>query len=151
MVVSVPRTKVSDTGKRLSWNRQSAPLDPEDAWLNHLRVNYTGNPEHEHAFSYEGRGKKRVPLTRTTFLRTVGKAAKSAGHCLPQGHGIRIGSTLEYLLRGIPFDVVKVKGRWKSEAFLIYLRRHADILAPHMQAQPALQGEFIRYAMPPVR
>ncbi|PBK98979.1 hypothetical protein ARMGADRAFT_1059293 [Armillaria gallica] len=68
-----------------------------------------------------------------------------------QGHGIRIGSTLEYLLRGIPFDVVKMIGRWKSDAFILYLRKHAQILAPYMQAVPAIHEQFIRYTMPRIR
>jgi hypothetical protein len=67
-----------------------------------------------------------------------------------QGHGIRIGSTLEYLLRGLPFNVVKVKGHWASDAFVTYLRQHAQILAPHMQAVPATQEAFICYTMSPV-
>ncbi|TEB31909.1 hypothetical protein FA13DRAFT_1628746, partial [Coprinellus micaceus] len=50
------------------------------------------------------------------------------------GHGIRIGPTLEYLLRGVPFDVMKVKGWWASDTFQTYLRKHAQILAPYMQA-----------------
>ncbi|KIK73836.1 hypothetical protein PAXRUDRAFT_20455 [Paxillus rubicundulus Ve08.2h10] len=37
------------------------------------------------------------------------------------GYSIRIGSTLEYLLWNVPFDVVKVKGHWASNAFLVYL------------------------------
>ncbi|KAJ7200097.1 hypothetical protein GGX14DRAFT_372564 [Mycena pura] len=41
-----------------------------------------------------------------------------------------------YLLRGLPLDVVK--GRWASDAFAIYLRRHAKIMAPYMQAKPQL-------------
>lgn len=48
-----------------------------------------------------------------------------------KGHGLRIGGTLEYLLRGIPFDVVKF------------------ILAPYLQDSPALEP-FTRYTMPPV-
>lgn len=70
-----------------------------------------------------------------------------------QGHGIRIGSTLEYLLRNVPFDMVKVKGRWASNAFLVYLRRHAQILAPYMQATPTMQEQFLRHTvnLPPVR
>ncbi|KIK98422.1 hypothetical protein PAXRUDRAFT_134233, partial [Paxillus rubicundulus Ve08.2h10] len=63
----------------------------------------------------------------------------------------RIGSTLEYLLRNVPFDVIKVKGRWASNAFLIYLRRHAQILTPYMQAQPSLHESFLRLTLPPVR
>ena len=56
-----------------------------------------------------------------------------------QGHSIRIGATLEYLLRDTPFDIVKTMGRWSSDAFFIYLRKHAQILAPHIQAIPNLQ------------
>ena len=68
------------------------------------------------------------------------------------GHSLRIGGTLEYLLRGIDFPVVRVKGRWASEtAFTGYLREHGQILAPYMQANPELQNHFIRLAMPPVR
>jgi hypothetical protein len=66
-------------------------------------------------------------------------------------HGVRIGSTLEYLLRGVPFDVVKSKGRWQSEAFKSYLREHAQIMAPYMQANVGTYETLVRYAMPPVR
>jgi hypothetical protein len=63
---------------------------------------------------------------------------KAAGKSPLQCHGIRIGSTLEYQLHNIPFDVVKIKGRWVSDSFLLYLHRHAQILTPYMQAQPIL-------------
>lgn len=68
-----------------------------------------------------------------------------------QGHAIRIGATLEYLLRNVPFDVVKTMGRWASDAFQLYLRNHAQILAPYLQATPILQDEFLRLTMPQVR
>ena len=85
------------------------------------------------------------------MLAVLSKAALGC-HLDPlQGHGIRIGSTLEYLLRGVPFEVVKVKGRWASDAFLLYLRKHAQILAPYMQADPVLHEAFTRLTMPPVR
>jgi hypothetical protein len=35
---------------------------------------------------------------------------------------------------------MKVKGRWASDAFLIYLTKHAQILAPYMQAHPVLHS-----------
>jgi hypothetical protein len=47
--------------------------------------------------------------------------------------------------------VVKAKGRWKSNAFECYLRRHGQILAPYMQADPKAYEAFITYAMPTVR
>ncbi|PPQ85593.1 hypothetical protein CVT24_012293, partial [Panaeolus cyanescens] len=60
---------------------------------------------------------------------------------------LRIGGVLEFLLRGIPFDVVKELGRWSSNAFSIYLRKHAAILAPYIQDVPVLEP-FTRVAMP---
>ncbi|KAF9011022.1 hypothetical protein BDZ89DRAFT_909974, partial [Hymenopellis radicata] len=74
------------------------------------------------------------PLTKPAFLARIAAAAKAADLQPLQGHGIRIGSTLEYLLRGLAFEVVKTLGRWKSDAFLVYLRKHAEIMAPYMQA-----------------
>ena len=90
-------------------------------------------------------------MTRSIFLTRVGKIASECGLPKLPGHGICIGSTLEYLLRGVPFDVVKAKGRWQSEAFKGYLRKHAQIMAPYMQAEPKTYETFVRYAMPPVR
>lgn len=62
-------------------------------------------------------------------------------------HSLHIGGTLEYLFRGVAFDVVKAKGHWSSEAFLIYLQKHAEIKAPYMQVQPAVDSTFIQYIM----
>ena len=41
-------------------------------------------------------------------------------------------------------------GRWMSEAFVLYLRQHAVVMAPYMQSHPILEP-FTRYTMPPVR
>jgi len=83
--------------------------------------------------------------------KTGAKGVKATGIKPLSGHSLRIGSTLKYLLCNIPFDVIKVKGRWASDAFLLYLHRHAQILAPYMQATPELHESFLRYTMPPVR
>jgi hypothetical protein len=63
-----------------------------------------------------------------------------------KGHGIQIGATLEYLLHGVPFDVVKSLGRWASEAFMLYLRQHAVIIAPYIQNHP-IPDAFTRFTM----
>jgi hypothetical protein len=34
-------------------------------------------------------------------------------------------------LRGLSFEAMKNKGRWASEAFTVYITRHAEILAQH--------------------
>ena len=142
------RTKSTPLGEDINWAKQDSLSDPQDALLNHFRIN--DPPGNAHLFTYrEKNGYK--PLTRNKFLKTLETANKSAGLIRLKGHGIRISSTLKYLLRNIPFEVVKVKGRWASDAFLIYLRNHAQILAPYMQANHAIHEKFRQFAIPPIR
>ena len=144
----IPRTKSSPSGEEVSWARQHGLSDPEAALARHLQVN--SPPAEGPLFAYRF-GKDHRPLTKSKMLAVLSKAALAC-HLDPlQGHGIRIGSTLEYLLRGVPFEVVKVKGRWASDSFLLYLRKHAQILAPYMQADPVLHEAFTHLTMPPVR
>ena len=90
-------------------------------------------------------------LTRIKFLSTISLAAKVAGIKPLSGHSIRISSTLKYLLCNLPFEVVKTKGKWASDAFLIYLCRHAQILAPYMQASPEIHETFMCFTLPLVQ
>ena len=85
------------------------------------------------------------------LLACMTQAAKAAGLDPLQGHNTRIGSTLECLLRGVPFDVMKVKGRWESDAFSIYLTHHSKILAPYMQDHPEIRDHLVRLTMPHLR
>ncbi|KAJ3911550.1 hypothetical protein F5877DRAFT_55219 [Lentinula edodes] len=146
-IIHIPRTKSNQLeGEDLYFSKQLGSTDPDSWFRNHREVNTPG-PE-DHLFSYRYRATRR-PLTKSAFLQRVNKAAKNQGLPVLQGHGIRIGATLEYLLRGVPFDAVRVIGRWKSDAFILYLRKHAEIMAPYMQ--PELHQDFVRYTMPPVR
>jgi len=148
-VLHLPKTKMaSSEGEDVYWASQEGDTDPTAALQNHLRVNQPS--EGSHLFAYQVKHARRS-LTKTKFLERVGKAARAAGREPLQGHGIRIGSTLEYLLRGVPFDVMKAKGRWAGDSFLLYLRKHAIIIAPYIQAEPALHDTFVRYTMPPPR
>lgn len=149
--IHVPQTKSNRTeGERLYWAKQDGDSDPESALQRHLEIN---DPETDfHLFGYKNKEGKMIPLTKTTFLRRLTDAATAAKLPRLHGHSIRIGSTLEYLLRGLPFDVMKVKGRWNSDAFHQYLRDHAKILAPYMQAAPPeVHDQFIRIAIPSIR
>ncbi|KAJ7720027.1 hypothetical protein B0H16DRAFT_1336268, partial [Mycena metata] len=85
------------------------------------------------------------PLTKSAFITQIHKAFRATGSDPPQGHG----TTLFDLLRGTPFDVVKTIGCWASDTFLLYLRKHAQILAPYMQANPQLHTNFMHITMPP--
>jgi hypothetical protein len=94
-------------------------------------------PSNGHLFAYKWKFGHR-PLTKKTFIGRLAQAVQDAGEDPLQGHGIQIGSTLEYLLRGISMETVKVIGWWASDAFILYLRKHAQVLAPYLQAFPEL-------------
>lgn len=144
----LPWTKKSPIGEEVNWAKQVGPHDPGEALDNHLRIN--DPPAAVPLFAYRSRSSF-IPLTRSKFLKVLDTAFAAAGLAPLKGHGIRIGATLEYLLRKIPFDVVKVKGRWAGDSFLIYLRKHAQILAPYMQANPEVHSVFLQHTIPPVR
>ena len=148
-VLHLPRMKsAGNEGEDVYWASQNDDTDPTAALEHHLQVNQPS--EASHLFAYNTKNTRR-PLTKSKFLERVQEAARAAGLEPLQGHGIRIGSTLEYLLRGVPFDVMKAKGRWAGNSFQLYLRKHAVVIAPYIQAMPAVHEPFIRYTMPPVR
>lgn len=135
-VFHLPRTKTSLDGEDVYWAAQSGPADPKTALLKHLAVN--NPPSSAHLFSWRHPGGLR-PLTRGEFLKCLQSAGERMGLEGLKGHGIRIGGTLEYLLRGVPFESVKAMGRWNSDAFILYLRQHAVVLAPYLQDNPVLE------------
>jgi hypothetical protein len=144
----LPWTKSAPHGESVYWAEQNGPTDPKSAFNNHLSVN---SPDSNGALFSYWHGKSRRPLTKPAFRRRLAQAFKAADVDFIHVHGIRIGSTLEYLLRGIPIDVMKAKGRWASDAFTVYLRRHAQIMAPYMQAEPQLHANVMRIVMPRIR
>ena len=146
---NLPFTKCAKgKGESMSWARQLGPVDPWQAFENHHYVNMP--PLDAHLFAYKvSRRKTLTPLTKRKLLEQV--KSIMAKYNLPnfEGHGLRIRGTLEYLLRGVPFEVVQSMGRWKSDTFQRYLHEHAQILAPYLQATPALNLEFVHISMPP--
>ena len=137
-------------GESLYWAKQDGASDPEEALLRHLEFN--NPPANFHLFGYSNNQGVITPMTKKTFTARVSKAASIAGLTRIKGHSIRIGATLEYLLRGIPFDVMKVKGQWNSDTFHKYLHDHARVMAPYMQqAPPDVHDQFIRVAVPSAR
>ncbi|XP_006454872.1 hypothetical protein AGABI2DRAFT_176277 [Agaricus bisporus var. bisporus H97] len=134
-VFHIPVTKVAKKGEDIYWSKQNGDSDPEATFNNHIIVN-SPSPN-QHLFAYQ-HGSSTRPLTKI-FLHKLSQAAKQAGLEPKKGHAIRIGLTLEYLLRGVPLEAMKHKGRWASEAFSRYLTKHAQIIAPYMQAIPENQ------------
>ena len=143
----LPYTKSTPSSESMNWAKQSGPSDPTFAFDNHIKVN---NPPLEGPLFAYKQGKSHQSLTKSKFIETLNVTLKAQGKTPLQGHSIRIRSTLEYLLCNIPFNIVKVKGRWASNAFFLYLQRHAQILVPYMQAQPDLHTSLLHLTIPPV-
>ena len=145
-VLHIPHTKAAPMeGEDIFWSRQNGPTDPYEAMDIHFRVNRPSS--RDHLFSYTLKGARR-PLTKQAFVKRLALAARAAGLDPLQGHGIRIGATLHYLTLGMPMEAMKVMGRWGSDAFLRYLRKHAQILTPYIQANPEVHDTFSRFIMP---
>ncbi|KIK62750.1 hypothetical protein GYMLUDRAFT_164039 [Collybiopsis luxurians FD-317 M1] len=137
-ILHIPHTKSSQLeGEDLYFSEQLGPADPASWLRHHILLNKPGSSEHLFAYSYTASNKvTHRPLTKSAFIQCIHKAAKSRGLPALQRHGIHIGATLKYLLQGVPFDTVQVLGHWKSNAFLLYLCKHAEIMAPYMQPEP---------------
>ncbi|KAJ6568002.1 hypothetical protein DFH09DRAFT_1278123 [Mycena vulgaris] len=146
--IKLPRTKSSLHGEDVYWARQHGPTEAEAALANYFVIN---DPPRDGAlFAYRYKNGNRV-LTKLAITTRLTAALKAAKLDWLRAHGIRIESTLEYLLRGILLDVMKSKGRWASDSFSLYLRNHADIMAPYMQADPQLHRDVLRIIIPRVR
>jgi hypothetical protein len=114
----LPRTKYSPIKGEEAYCAAQSPSDPSEALENHLRINPASGDIHLFAWKH---AKGMWPLSKKELLKRVSIAAKAANLPDLKGHGLRIGGMLEYLLCGVPFNVVKAMGRWSSEAFTIYL------------------------------
>lgn len=142
----LPWTKCSDSGEDVYWARQTGDADPEAAWLTHVSLN--DPPPDGPLFAYREHpgARKRIPLTRKKFLDRFEELRAAADIIHLTGHSLRIGGTLELLLQGKSFEVVKTKGRWKSDAFQRYLRLHGTIMASYIQEGPIRHG-VIQYTL----
>jgi hypothetical protein len=144
----LPRTKCSSTGEMTQCATLNHLTDPV-AWLqNHFNINNPGMDDHLFAWRHP---KGLCPLTKPEVTMRIQEIITQ--HDLPflKGHSLWIGGTLHYLLRGTPFDVVKIMGRWSGESFTKYLRKHAIILASYLQERLELIERLTACPMPPVR
>ncbi|KAF8121378.1 hypothetical protein EV363DRAFT_1186222, partial [Boletus edulis] len=147
-----PRSKTSPNGEEAHCapHDSSSITDPKVALENHFKINPTKPTDHLFAWKHPTKGLR--PLSKkeiTSFIEDVKRHNPSMPDL--KGHSLRIGGTLFYLLKGVPFDVVKTIGRWSSDSFTIYLRHHALVLAPFLQHDAALFDNLCRYILPPVR
>ncbi|KIJ11849.1 hypothetical protein PAXINDRAFT_83836, partial [Paxillus involutus ATCC 200175] len=142
-------TKCAANGENTQCAPQNCVTDPQHALDNHFRVNPTSPNSHLFAWRHPQSGLH--PLSKSEVTKRI--TAITMAHNLDnlKGHSLRIRGTLFYLLKGIPFNVVKVMGRWTGDSFTLYLRHHALILAPFLQDEADIMNHFKRYVLPPVR
>ena len=81
--------------------------------------------------------KDRTPLTKQRFISHIRKALQSAGVDPTKyaGHSFQIGAATTAAERGIQDSTIKILGRWKSDAYLRYIKIPTEHLA---QIVPAL-------------
>ena len=116
--------------------RQEAPLDPIHALHKHFIKNRLelGHP----IAAYRNEHGKVVTLTRSRFIRRINQILRNSNKRHPRitGHCFRIGGTTFYLVSGVPPDMVKKFGRWRSHAFLEYWRCLDCLGALHIENLP---------------
>ena len=94
-VLWISHTKVAPQGEDVCLAKQDEPINPDAALAHHLEVNVP--LDNAHLFTYHHKIAHR-PLTKSKFIFELAKATCAAGLEPLQGHSIRIGSTLKYLL-----------------------------------------------------
>ena len=86
------------------WSQQDGVADSKVALNDHFWINNL--PKDGPLFTYRYAGGL-CPLTKKVFLHQLNMIAVLLEE---DSHGIHIGGTLEFLLQGMPFDVMKSLG-----------------------------------------
>ncbi|KAF8235385.1 hypothetical protein L208DRAFT_1257247, partial [Tricholoma matsutake] len=116
--------------------RQEAPLDPIHAIHKHFIKNRL---DINHPIvAYHDVHDKVIMLTRSAFIWRVNRilCAMNKGYPHITGHCFCIGGTTFYLVAGVPPDMVKKCGCWRSQAFLEYWRCLNYLGAMHIEMLP---------------
>jgi len=123
----LPRTKTTGSnGANAFITAQYGPANPIPALERHVQMN--APPPGVPLFAYCV-GEKHFCLTSKKFLVRCNMIWARFGLPSSTGHSLRIGGTTELLIRRVPPNIVKMLGRWKSDAFLAYWRS-LELIAP---------------------
>jgi hypothetical protein len=125
-VLHLPWTKAGkEQGEDIQWSAMpSSKCDPNWAMQNHLCINSPADGKHlftHFQAKWQTRTSTHWPMTFSIFNKHLKTVVKAANVDIPPAHGFCIGGTTEWLLRGLPFEVVKTLGWWSSDAFCLYL------------------------------
>ncbi|EJD34154.1 hypothetical protein AURDEDRAFT_176792 [Auricularia subglabra TFB-10046 SS5] len=124
----LPRTKTARTGDWVWLARHHN--DPSYALHRHFRANRLAPNDPLFAYRHD-RTDEVTPLTKRAFMARLNEIWVAAGMQRVSGHCFRIGSTTALLRAGVAPEVVKMAGRWRSDAFLRYWRSIDAIISQH--------------------
>ncbi|KAJ7260297.1 hypothetical protein C8J57DRAFT_1720225 [Mycena rebaudengoi] len=152
-ILHLPWTKTKGAkGDDVFISKQRGKSDAIDALRMHISTNRLG-PD-DPLFSFRTSRGNLLALTKKKFLNRCNTIWSQFGFPRLTGHSFRIGGTTELLIAGVPPDVVKMMGRWSSDAFLRYWRSlhrvaplHAELLTPTRLA-PRAQYPSLTAALP---
>lgn len=72
-----------------------------------------------------------VQISKPSFIAWLRQALTRAGHDPSKfsGHSFRAGGATDLYASGAPPRLIQLQGRWKSDAYIIYIRDHPDVIA----------------------
>ncbi|KIL57635.1 hypothetical protein M378DRAFT_16142 [Amanita muscaria Koide BX008] len=127
-MLQLPWTKVKRTkGEEVAVCRQAGITDPIAALERHMQLNEIADDDTALASYCTLRGRRKL-LTMSKFVKRCNEIWLAAGRQRHSAHCFRIGGTTHYLLQGVNPDVVRMMGRWSSDAFMRYWRQ-LDVVA----------------------
>ncbi|KAF9536812.1 hypothetical protein CPC08DRAFT_745502 [Agrocybe pediades] len=136
LIIHLPRTKTKSSGEDIILVHQNGVIDPLPALANHLHLN--NFPCDLPLFTYTSPSKSSFRiLTKNAFLKRCNEIWRSHGFPTVTGHCFRIGGTTEYLLCGVDPNVVRIMGRWSSDAFMRYWRNIDELVPTYASNLPS--------------
>lgn len=123
IVLRFSKTDPSGNGCTIHIGRSGSNVCPVAAMLAYLAVRpSTPGPLLVH--------RDGTPLTRTYLVSAVRTALSQAGYNTAQytGHSFRIGAATAAARAGLPDSLIQTLGRWRSPAFLRYIRTPVQTL-----------------------
>lgn len=137
--LKLPRTKCEPVrGETVILSSIPNPAtDPNPALADHIYYNNLSPSDPLCAYRDE-QGHLKV-MSKKNFMNVCNQVWSRHGIPRITGHSFRIGSTTYLLLLGVPPDVVKATGRWKSDSFLRYWRNLDSLASLHIHRIHAQQ------------
>ncbi|KAE9384128.1 hypothetical protein BT96DRAFT_842736, partial [Gymnopus androsaceus JB14] len=127
----LPSTKTSrNRGESASIASQESIACPIIATERHIKFNHLGPGDP--LFAYRDQQDTLHCLTCSNVVDRCNEIWGPSDIPKISGHCFRIGGTTHYLCRGVPPDVVKALGHWKSDTFLTYWRDLDTLASIHL-------------------